>query len=220
MKYLGKVQEAKDLVNVEYVSEVDTQIRDDLSPLITAATEVIISDTEPTGNNKRVLWVDPTGSSSSDEGKEIVVSSTRPDSFTAWIDTSATYNDTNSTIGIADGGTGATTATNARSNLQVALKPKLLWTGSWQSGSLTASGISEYTFLIGISHSGALDAVPMLMYKTSSIFRMYGATLYGGGGVAQGMYGTVSNNTLSPASRSIATITALYGLVKSSDILG
>lgn len=46
MKYLGKVQEAKDLVNVQYVSEVDSQIRDDLNPLIEDNSQAIAAETQ------------------------------------------------------------------------------------------------------------------------------------------------------------------------------
>lgn len=150
MKYLGKVQEGKDLVNVDYVSEVDTQIREDLSPLIEDATEVVISGTEPTGKNRRAIWVDTSASGSDDSSKEIVVSPTLPETFTAWIDTSTTYTDNGTAISIIDGGTGARNADDARRNLKALRKAKLLWSGSATPGTtLNITGIGDYLILIG-----------------------------------------------------------------------
>ena len=143
MKYLGKVQEGKDLVNVDYVSEVDTQIREDLSPLIEDATEVVISGTEPTGKNRRAIWVDTSssgsgGSSTSDD--EVQISATRPDKFKVWIDTSASVVD--GVIPVDEGGTNATNADAARVNLRAT--PYINISNIIKQGSITATGYLNY----------------------------------------------------------------------------
>ncbi len=144
MKYLGKVQEGKDLVNVDYVSEVNTQIRADLSPLIEDATEVFISGTEPTGKNRRAIWVDTSsdgsgGSSTADE--EVQISATRPDAFKLWIDTSASQ--VEGVISVTEGGTNATNADAARVNLRAT--PYINISNIIKQGSITATGYLTYT---------------------------------------------------------------------------
>ncbi len=145
MKYLGKVQEDNDLVNVKYVSEVDTQIRGDLSPLIEDATEVIISSTEPTGKNRRAIWVDTNssggsgGSSSADD--EVQISATRPETFKLWIDTDETQ--VEGVIPIKEGGTNATNADAARANLRAT--PYINISKILKQGSITATGYLNYT---------------------------------------------------------------------------
>lgn len=63
--------------------------------------------------------------------------------FKIWIDTNDnTYGD--DTVSIAGGGTGANTSAGARVNLVVPQKPKLLWSGSFSSGSITVPGHSDY----------------------------------------------------------------------------
>lgn len=143
MKYLGKVQEGKDLVNVDYVSEVDTQIREDLSPLIEDATEVVISGTEPTGKNRRAIWVDTSssgsgGSSTSDD--EVQISATRPDKFKVWIDTSASV--VEGVIPVDEGGTNATNVDAARVNLRAT--PYINISNIIKQGSITATGYLNY----------------------------------------------------------------------------
>lgn len=143
MKYLGKVQEGKDLVNVDYVSEVDTQIREDLSPLIEDATEVIISGTEPTGKNRRAIWVDTSSSGSGDSSTsddEVQISATRPDKFKVWIDTSASV--VEGVIPVDEGGTNATNSDAARVNLRAT--PYINISNIIKQGSITATGYLNY----------------------------------------------------------------------------
>lgn len=144
MKYLGKVQEAKDLVNVQYVSEVDSQIRGDLSPLIEDATEVIISGTEPTGKNRRAIWVDTNssggGSVPSTANDEVQISATRPDSFKLWIDTDEAQ--VEGVISVNEGGTNATNADAARVNLRAT--PYINISNIIKQGSITATGYLNY----------------------------------------------------------------------------
>ena len=143
MKYLGKVQEGKDLVNVDYVSEVDTQIREDLSPLIEDATEVIISGTEPTGKNRRAIWVDTSSSGSGDSSTsddEVQISATRPDKFKVWIDTSAS--EVQGVISVDEGGTNATNSDAARVNLRAT--PYINISNIIKQGSITATGYLNY----------------------------------------------------------------------------
>lgn len=143
MKYLGKVQEDNDLVNVKYVSEVDTQIRGDLSPLIEDATEVIISGTEPTGKNRRAIWVDTnsSGGGSSTANDEVQISATRPDTFKLWIDTDEAQ--VEGVIPIKEGGTNATNADAARANLRAT--PYINISNILKQGSITATGSLTYT---------------------------------------------------------------------------
>lgn len=144
MKYLGKVQEDNDLVNVKYVSEVDTQIRGDLSPLIEDATEVIISSTEPTGKNRRSIWVDTNssgGGGGSSTADEVQISATRPDTFKLWIDTDEAQ--VEGVIPIKEGGTNATNADAARANLRAT--PYINISKILKQGSITATGYLNYT---------------------------------------------------------------------------
>ena len=145
MKYLGKVQEANDLVNVKYVSEVDTQIRGDLSPLIEDATEVIISGTEPTGKNRRAIWVDTNssggGGGSSTANDEVQISATRPDTFKLWIDTDEAQ--VQGVISVNEGGTNATNADAARANLRAT--PYINISKILKQGSIAATGYLNYT---------------------------------------------------------------------------
>ena len=142
MKYLGKVQEANDLVNVQYVSEMDTQIRGDLSPLIDDATEVIISGTEPTGKNRRAIWVDTnsSGGGSSTANDEVQISATRPDTFKLWIDTDEA--NVEGVISVGEGGTNATNADAARVNLRAT--PYINIGNIIRQGSITATGYLNY----------------------------------------------------------------------------
>lgn len=145
MKYLGKVQKANDLVNVQYVSEVDSQIRGDLSPLIDDATEVIISGTEPTGKNRRAIWVDTNssggGGGSSTANDEVQISATRPDTFKLWIDTDEAQ--VEGVISVNEGGTNATNADAARVNLRAT--PYINISNIIKQGSITATGYLTYT---------------------------------------------------------------------------
>ena len=99
-------------------------------------------------------------------------------------------------------------------------KPKLLWSGSWSSGSLTVPGFSDYSFLIAITSSGALGDVPWLMFNTGTAYRVYGGTSSSTAAIIGGRFGSVSGNTLKWGGSSISSITAIYGLVRKVDIQG
>lgn len=60
MKYLGKIEDEKDIVNLGKLNEV----KDTLLENISDAEEVVISATEPTGENRKEIWVDTSSSSS------------------------------------------------------------------------------------------------------------------------------------------------------------
>ena len=139
---------------------------------------------------------------------------------------------------VTKGGTGASAASGARTNLAVAYKPVLLWSGSLSSGSSVtiatsggssgctgAGNVSDYRFIIILSG----EKVPMLI-------ELHGGWATGGNlyrsGVNLGAYYvdvTQSTNKLtinsfyrnitSGSSASTEPITAIYGLVKNSDII-
>lgn len=55
---------------------------------------------------------------------------------------------------IVRGGTNASTVSGARDNLIVMQRPKLLWSGSWSSGTITVPGFTNYLILLVKSSSG------------------------------------------------------------------
>ena len=55
---------------------------------------------------------------------------------------------------IERGGTDASTASGARDNLVVPQRPKLLWSGSWSSGTITVPGFTDYLIFLIKSSSG------------------------------------------------------------------
>ena len=158
-----------------------------------------------------------------------MIEGTEPtEDFKLWIDTNEDYG--GDTVSITGGGTGAQTADGARENLVVPLKPKLLWSGSFSSGSITVPEYSEYDFF-AFGSSAA-----------NNIF-LFGGDWAGIGGF--GLYASnypnmmsyrfgVAGNVLSidsynkgitawnPTDGSTATYatTKIYGLVRKEDIVG
>lgn len=118
------------------------------------------------------------------------------------------------------GGTDASTADGARTNLVVPLRPKLLWSGSWTSGSLTVPGFSDYRYLIVQTNNNVLSNVPWLMYSSGADYRVYGVQTTASAAFAGGRYGYVNGDTLSIGGSSINNITEIYGLVRKADIQG
>lgn len=58
-------------------------------------------------------------------------------------------------VSIKNGGTEATNADDARANLNAAIAPKELWSGSWESGTLTVADTDKYNlFMLWMSGSG------------------------------------------------------------------
>ena len=55
---------------------------------------------------------------------------------------------------IERGGTYASTVSGARDNLIVPQRPKLLWSGSWSSGTITVPGFTNYLIFLVKSSSG------------------------------------------------------------------
>lgn len=51
-------------------------------------------------------------------------------------------------LALASGGVGAADADGARENLVAVKRPKLLWSGSWSSGSITVDGFSSYKLFL------------------------------------------------------------------------
>ena len=121
-------------------------------------------------------------------------------------------------VSIENGGTNAQTAADARENLIVAQKPKLLWSGSWSSGNLTIPEFSAFRFFIAITSSGALGDVPWLMFSTGTSYRVYGGTTSSSAAFVGGRFGSVDEDTLDVSGSSISNITAVYGLVRAADI--
>ena len=54
----------------------------------------------------------------------------------------------NTPLALASGGVGAADADGARENLVAVKRPKLLWSGSWSSGSITVDGFSDYKLFL------------------------------------------------------------------------
>ena len=129
------------------------------------------------------------------------------------------------------GGTGSYTASGARTNLMVAQKPKLLWSGSWTSGSITVGDFSSYKLLL----VQTTDGDSALCWKDGSL--LLGGGLYplsgSGGQMAYSFRAGFSANTLT-LQNSYAlvhgingqhsgqygrTVSAIYGLLLNNDVL-
>lgn len=131
---------------------------------------------------------------------------------------------------IERGGTDASTAAGARANLNVPLRPKLLWSGSFSSGSITVPGYSEYELFV--FSSSASEGVFIIGSYWAGIG---GYSLYGSNYIAvMGYRFGVDGNTLTidatnkgitswdPSTGTTATFAAtkIYGLVRKADIQG
>lgn len=134
-------------------------------------------------------------------------------------------------VSVASGGTGATTPAGARTNLMVAQKPKLLWSGSWSSGTITVSEFSSYKFLLAQTSDG--DSA--ICWKDGSL--MLGGGLYplsgSSGQMAYSLRASFSANSLTMqnsyaivhgingqhSDKYSRTVNAIYGLFLNVDVL-
>lgn len=134
------------------------------------------------------------------------------------------------TLPLIRGGTDAANAAGARANLVVPMRPKLLWSGSFSSGSITVSGYSEYELFAFVS--SASEGVFIIGSDWAGIG---GYSLYGSNYIAiMGYRFGVNGNTLTidasnkgitswdPSSGATNTfaVTKIYGLVRKADIQG
>lgn len=132
---------------------------------------------------------------------------------------------------LVKGGTYASTASGARANLGVAQMPKLLWSGSWSSGSITVDGFSDYKlFLIQTT-----DGDASLCWKDGNL--LLGGGLYplsgSSGQVSYALRASFNANTLTMqnsyaivhtiggqhSDKYSRTVNAIYGLLLSNDVL-
>ena len=134
-------------------------------------------------------------------------------------------------LALASGGVGAADADGARENLIAVKRPKLLWSGSWSSGSITVDGFSDYKlFLIQTT-----DGDAALCWVDFSL--LLGGELYpltdSGGQMIYSIRAGVNGNTLSMQNsyailrplnslhggQYTRTVKAIYRLLLNSDIL-
>lgn len=132
---------------------------------------------------------------------------------------------------IERGGTDASTAAGARANLNVPLRPKLLWSGSWTSGSITVGGFSDYKLLL----VQTTDGDSTICWKDGSL--LLGGGLYPlsgtSGQMAYSFRAGFSANTLTlqnsyalvhgisdlHSGQYTRTVKAIYGLLLNDDVL-
>ena len=129
------------------------------------------------------------------------------------------------------GGTDASTAAGARANLNVPLRPKLLWSGSWTSGSITVGDFSSYKLLL----VQTTDGDSAVCWKDGNL--LLGGSLYPlsgtSGQMAYSVRASFSGNRLTLQNsyalvHSISgqhsgqygrTVSAIYGLLLNDDVL-
>lgn len=132
---------------------------------------------------------------------------------------------------LGKGGTGSSTASGARMNLMVAQKPKLLWSGSWSSGSITVPGFSSYKLFLFQTTDGdaALCWVDFGILLGGGLYPLAGD----GGQMSYGVRAGVNGNTLSMqntyaivhgigghhSNKYGRTVSAIYGILLNGDIL-
>ena len=131
---------------------------------------------------------------------------------------------------LGKGGTGSSTASGARTNLMVAQKPKLLWSGSFSSGSITVPGYSDYELFA--FESAAAEGLFLIGGYWAGIggFPIYGSNYITIMGYRFGVDGDRLSidsynkgiTSWDPTSGATATsaATKIYGLVRKADIQG
>lgn len=134
-------------------------------------------------------------------------------------------------VSIANGGTGATTPAGARDGLIVPMRPKLLWSGSWTSGSITVSEFSTYKLLL----VQTTDGDSAICWKDGNL--LLGGGLYplsgSSGQMAYSVRTSFNANTLTMQNSYALvhgisgqhsgqygrTVSAIYGLLSNNDVL-
>ena len=129
------------------------------------------------------------------------------------------------------GGTGASTASGARTNIAVAQKPKRLWSGSWSSGSITVSEFSSYKLLL----AQTTDGDSAICWKDGNL--LLGGGLYPlsgtSGQMSYSLRASFSANMLTMqnsyaiihtiggqhSDKYSRTVNAIYGLLLNNDVL-
>lgn len=129
------------------------------------------------------------------------------------------------------GGTGSYTASGARTNLMVPQKPKLLWSGSWTSGTITVSEFSSYKLLL----VQTTDGDSAVCWKDGSlllgggIYPLSGssgqmvysvrASFSGNSLTMQNSYALVHGISGNHSGQYGRTVSAIYGLLLNNDVL-
>ena len=136
-----------------------------------------------------------------------------------------------SPLGLESGGVGANDADGARENLVTVKRPKLLWSGSWSSGSITVDGFSSYKLFLLQTTDGdaALCWVDFGLLLGGELYPLTGD----GGQMIYSIRAGVNGNTLSMENsyailrplnslhggKYIRTVKAIYGLLLNDDVL-
>lgn len=129
------------------------------------------------------------------------------------------------------GGTSSSAASGARTNLMVPQKPKLLWSGSWTSGSITVSDFSSYKLLL----VQTTDGDSAVCWKDGSlllgggIYPLSGssgqmvysvrASFSGNSLTMQNSYALVHGISGQHSGQYGRTVSAIYGLLLNNDVL-
>ena len=136
-----------------------------------------------------------------------------------------------SPLTLDSGGVGAANADGARENLVTVKRPKLLWSGSWSSGSITVDGFSAYKLFLLQTTDGdaALCWVDFGLLLGGELYPLTGD----GGQMIYSIRAGVNGNTLSMENsyailrplnslhggKYIRTVKAIYGLLLNDDVL-
>lgn len=129
------------------------------------------------------------------------------------------------------GGTSSSAASGARTNLMVPQKPKLLWSGSWTSGSITVGDFSSYKLLL----VKTTDGDSAVCWKDGSlllgggIYPLSGsngqmvysvrASFSGNSLTMQNSYALVHGISGQHSGQYGRTVSAIYGLLLNNDVL-
>lgn len=129
------------------------------------------------------------------------------------------------------GGTSSSAASGARTNLMVPQKPKLLWSGSWTSGSITVSEFSSYKLLLvqttdGDSavcwKDGSLllgGGIYPLSESSGQMVYSVRASFSGNSLTMQNSYALVHGISGNHSGQYGRTVSAIYGLLLNNDVL-